>query len=378
MKKTTITLCIICILVSGCADKNYLEKMSIVTGIAYDKGEENLLRGTLSILQFDPASPNISHIITGENDTTKGIRIHADREASHEIVMGQLRVVLYSTALAENGLLSLTDTLARDPNITDLLYLTIAKGEAGKLLQPESTEGAPTPGNYIQRLIEKNVANEQLPESNLHKFNHDLYDIGIDPVLPLLDIEEEKTKVYSVALFQDDRMVTALDPDMIFYLLLLKNPYRKGKLQLSLDAEDFKDYIREESYEENKDTPLDIALQQIRSSSTFHSRKGEPAKQTVRISLKQRLLESTLQLHFQDEQLIKKLEQAIEEEVKEKLEEFMEILKDHETDPIGFGKRYRSAHGKNLLNDEEWRSRIKDLDVTFEVNVELQRYGIID
>ena len=56
----------------------------------------------------------------------------------------------------------------------------------------------------------------------------------------------------------------------------------------------------------------------------------------------------------------------------------MDTLSEKKVDPVGFGKKYNERHRKNQLTEEEWRSEIPKINVTFDIEMKLLRHGITE
>ena len=273
MKKISIIICLF-LLCSGCIPKSYIEKLGIITAVGYDLVEDSKLEGTLVVFQFDPTTSKTSQIITSKAETSKGIRYEANRLTSHRLVSGQVRLSLFQDKLAEKGLLKYMDTLARDAKISDLAYLAISNVPTKELMKSNQSEDAPNIGMYLQSLIEKSVNNHMIPDSLINVFLRDVHDLGIDPVLPLLSINEDKPYIHGLSLFKDDQYVSMLDEDDIFHLMLMRQRSEDTEFQLDLPSESLKEYYKTENSNINEGT-LHVSLNDLRNRTSFQFSKGD-------------------------------------------------------------------------------------------------------
>ncbi|QHE51204.1 Ger(x)C family spore germination protein [Pontibacillus sp. HMF3514] len=374
--KKLISLLVVCLLLTGCVEKKYIEKLGVITVIGYDVLEEGLVQGTMVFFQFDPSAQNVSQIITSIAKTSKGIRQDGNLKSSKELVSGQLRLVVFGKKAAESGTARLLDTLNRDASISDLLYLTVAEENAKDILQSNKMEDAADIGNYLKSLIEKNIRKEVLPSSTLHRFMHDYHDVGLDPILPMVGLADGKPVIYHLALFQGDRFVKKVPVKQGFYLKLLESRFRAGHLETTLPEEPFKPYLQSDRNHKNVEG-IQIAMDEISSKTKIKLVDPKALKFKVDVNIKTRILEISEDIQIQNPKVLKLMEEELSKNIENKMEELVEVIKEAQVDPVGFGKKYNGASRKKKLTKEEWREKIKDIEVEFNVNAKILRHGII-
>ncbi|SFG46098.1 spore germination protein [Halobacillus alkaliphilus] len=362
---------------TGCIPKSYIERLGIITAIGYDLAGENSLRGTMVMYQFDPSTTRPSQVVTSEATTSKGLRLEANKMTSHRLVSGQVRLKLFQDQLASRGMTKYMDTLERDAKVSDMGLLGVSEVPTADLLKMEASKEATNSGEYIKKMIEKNIEDNVLPDATLRTFIHDYYDAGIDPTLPMLTTTDGKAVISGQALFQNDKYVTKLSSQDIFYLLLLKNEYKDGQFQLQLPDEALKEFHKE-TPGSSAEGPLHVSLHEIDSDLTIDPKKGKPTEQSVNVTIEARLLEITKDVDLKNKKAIYKLEKEIEKKVKSDLEQFLEFLKENQVDPIGFGKIYNAKNRENRVTKENWRQQIPELNVSFDVKMKLLRHGTVE
>ncbi|UOK59330.1 hypothetical protein MGI18_10830 [Bacillus sp. OVS6] len=179
-------------MLTGCLEQKYIERIGMITAVGYDLGNQNKIKGTTVAFQFDPTRQNVSQMLTSEANTSKGIREAMNRETSHHLVSGQLRVSLYGEELARRGIYTFVDTLARDASVGTMSYLAVASPEAASILSAENLSITTNVGTYLYRLLEQNIKSEQTISSTLHEFLKTYYEVGMDPILPMISLMNEK------------------------------------------------------------------------------------------------------------------------------------------------------------------------------------------
>lgn len=373
MKKLICTLCIL-VLLTGCVEKKYIERLGIITVIGYDLLEEEFLEGTLIFFQFDPNANSVSQIITSRANSAKGIRQDANLKSSKQLVSGQLRLAVFGSQLAEKGIMRVTDTLARDAAVSDLLYMTIAEEDAKSILSSNKMEDAADIGNYLNSMLRKNIRNEVLPYSTLHQFQHDYYDIGRDPILPMLNLEDGKPVLRHLALMQDDRLVGKLPVKKGFYLKLIESRFEAGHLEVGLPREIFKPYFKSDRNHEEIDK-MYVTFDEIKSKSNLKLTSPDSLDFKLEVMLEGRILEISDDLKIQDPKVVKLLEEELANLIEEEIKNVVEVTKEKKVDPIGFGQIYNTQ--RPLKSKEEWREMIPDINVDVSAKSRIVRHGII-
>ncbi len=366
--------------IAGCVKTKQLERLGLITAVGYDdKGD--IIEGTVVLHTFESKEENVTQIISASGNTSKGIRQKQNIKTSHNLVSGQLRVAVYSEETAGKGLIQLVDTLNRDATIGNLVYLTVSKGTAKNLLKKAGEKEKTNLGTYLYNLIKQNIKDELIISPTLHEFNHSFFDPGKDPVLPILKLEEDKVIISGMAAFKDDRMAGEIDIEKLFYLKTLEDNYESGNLELEIPKEKLKEYIipLSSETEEQKDDPLFITIDDIRSSKKIRLKDMEDVTFAIDVKLDSRILEVSSDMDLGNPQVIKALEKETAVKIKHEMESMLKRLQNMESDPIGFGNIY-SAHlqREKRMTKGEWRNLYKKAE--FEVNVEntIIRTGVID
>ncbi|KHE67569.1 spore gernimation protein [Halobacillus sp. BBL2006] len=368
----------ILLLCSGCIPKNYIEQLGIITAVGYDLLDNQKIRGTLVLFQFDPTTSNTSQVVTSEANTSKGIRLQAHRKTSHKLVSGQVRVALFQKELAAKGLTRYMDTLSRDAKVSDMSLLAVTDVPSANLLQSKSSEDAPNTGEYLHRLIEKSIKHEMITDASLTVFQQDYFSIGADPVLPLLTLEDDKGVINGLSLFQDDRYVGRLPADDIIYLMMLRNEMKHGEFQIELPQDSLDDHLKKGSIKNPNESSLYVSLYQMGSNLSTKPTKGDPSSYSVNIKIEARLLEITKEVDLKSKKTIETLEKEVEKQIEDNLNRVMGELKEAQVDPAGLGKKYNTITRENRLTRDSWRDQIPNYDVKFNVKLKILRYGITE
>ncbi|MEH7500486.1 Ger(x)C family spore germination protein [Neobacillus drentensis] len=381
-KLILLTVCSMTMVISaGCVQQKPLEKLGLITTSGYDLEGTNQIKGTAVVQKFDPMTESATKVITSVAKTSKGLRQQENLQSNQKLVTGQLRSVVYSRELAQKGIIQFVDTLNRDAAIGNMVYLTIADKSASEIMEIETNnKGRLNLGTYMYNLIKQNVDGEQIISPTLHEFNHNYYDIGKDPVLPILKVKKKDVIISGVGLFKGDRLVDELKQGDLFYLKILIDKYKAGTKEMGYKTDQLKKIIiKNENYTKKPIfSKIYVSIDNIRSKTKIKLIDKKNLRFRVNVELDSRVLEMTEALDLGKPASVKLLEKKFDQSMKKKIEGLLLRFKKLEIDPIGLGNEYEAHLRGKPITQEEWDRRYKD--VTFDVHVKntIVQTGVID
>ncbi|KEZ47001.1 Ger(x)C family spore germination protein [Metabacillus indicus] len=375
-RKKLYALILSAFLFCGCADPKILEEMGLITTVGYDLSSSQEIITTMSLLQVDPTATPNADIITAKALTSKGGRLQGNRKAPKKLQSGQLRVALFGTELARNGIISLADTLARDPAISDLVYLAIVDGEAANLLNQPNSKNMGNIGQSIYKELEQNVESESIPSSTLQESLRDYHSHVQDSVLPIVSMDNQLISISGLALFRDEKMVGRVDSHDGFYIELLRNRYEAGNIELKMDKDEYEEL---EPFKSDRDN-VGVVLDTIKSKSKIKLKKQSRNKFQVSVSIDARLLEITegIYIDLEKPKNLHLLEKAISKKFTREIEEVIDLCQSKESDVFGFGETYRSTVGNKGLTRKKWHKLYKDIEVDVKMDFQIVRTGVVE
>lgn len=355
MKKLLVLLLVI--ILSGCVRQMIVDDVNLLNGIGFDK-EGHDIRVTTLVPQYQPnketKNETYSHVGKLETNTTKA----ANNQTAKPFAHGTLEVVLIQKELAKEGIFELLDQVRRHPEIGSRVYLLIADHSARDILE---TDHSPIPtATIISELIEHNTKFGMLPKTNLHIFRSTHTNEGIDPILPVITIMDNKITLKGIALFQDDHynsMIEDQEETFVFKLLLEKTDLRDS-LTLHL-----------------KDESAIVRIEEFNSKRNFSIKKAMSSPEiTIDIKLKAYVTE------YSKGQITKKIKAQIEKEVAEAIEQKALMLISHfqeeQIDPLGIGLEVK-IRTRNWTQ-EKWNTLYPLATFKVHANVDVIHYGVYE
>jgi spore germination protein len=359
---------IVClILLSGCAEKKILEEIGLITTVGYDLEKDNKVKATLVVLQINPEATSNIDVIASKAQTSKGSRLDANLKASKKLQSGQLRVSLYNEEISKKGIKPYADTLARDPSISDLIYIGVVEGATEDLLKHDY-KNIPDIGQHLFNLIEQLTDREQISNSTLQEVRQSYYSIGIDPVLPLIKRSGNSIIVTGNAIMRNDKMVGKLSPDESFFVKLIRDEYRTGSIELTFPVKDIR----------GKKHKVTTVIDTIKSLKKVKLVDKTQPRFDIDLDVKGRLLELQGELDLKNPKNIQLLEKAISLKLKQEAQKVIAYCQERNSDVFGFGETYRSSVRFANLTRQEWHQKYRTMKYGISVDFKLIRTGITE
>ncbi|WML60052.1 Ger(x)C family spore germination protein [Neobacillus sp. PS2-9] len=365
-------------IMTGCVEQKPLEKLGLITTAGYDLIGKEQIKGIVVVQKFDPMAKSATKVISAISKTSKGLRQAENLKSNQKLVSGQLRSVVYSRELAEKGIIQLVDTLNRDAAIGNMVYLTIADQTAEEIMKIDYSKTNINLGTYIYNLIKQNVEGEQIISPTLQEFNHNYYDIGKDPVLPILKMQGGDVVISGVGLFREDRLVDELKQSQLFFLKILVDKYKAGTLELGFKKEELQDIMLKGLVQTPLYNNIYLTIDNIRSKSKIKLIDKQNLKFKVEIKLDSRLLEMTEPLDLSKPATVKLLEKKMNKAMEKQVEDLLYHLRELDIDPIGFGNEYEVHYRGQQISKEKWRELYKKAEFDVQVKNRIEKTGVID
>lgn len=369
------------ILLTSCGvEPKQLERLGLITAIGFDLKKENEITGTVAVSKFDPMAKVMTNLISADANTLQTLRSEENLATDQRLEMGQLRCVIYSKELAEKGIIQLVNALNRDPAVGNMVYLTIAEKDALSIINMDEKKIKVNIGTYLYNLIRQNVERELLISPTLHEFNHQFFDYGQDPVLPILKVAKDKVAISGVALFNDDKMVAKLSNDKLFYLKLLTDQYRTGSKELEFNRDEFANIINVQggqSYGEiyNK---LFISIDNLRSNTKIDLVDKKNLVFDIQVKMDSRLLETTNYLDLGKPANMKFIEKKINKEMESQIKKLLVFFQKKQVDPVGIGNEYMAHVRGKPISQGDWKKLYKNAKFDVQVKNTLTKTGTMD
>ena len=373
MKNYRIILVIMVILLVGCADQRILEELGFTHTISYDVADEDSydenkrLKIALSIpIASDEVKEKREILVTNAN-SSKEARTILSSETDRILVSGQLRNSLFGEELARKGIWDLIDTLVRDPAVGQNTKILVVSGEAFELLKKDYKQH-PRTGEYIDRLIDKEVNSQAIPDVTIYHFTRDYFDDGVDPVAPLLKKNGEHLIIDGIALFNSDKYVTSIEPSKAVLFSILTKKFKEGQISVNLTG----------NGDDDKSDKEMVMFSSVISKRKIHAEKSNDESQfkvNIKLTIHGSVLEYIGNKELGDDADRDELEKEMAKYIKKETEKMITDMQEHNVDSIGIGKYVRNSLTFEEWQELDWDEVYPKVEVAVDAELKIKDYG---
>lgn len=360
MKNRFALMTLSLLLLSGCVEKEILDDIAIEIARGYDFEDENKIRGTMLVYNFQPDKSIENTILSTSASTSRELVNKLQEQSSDPLSEGSIEVFLFGKKLASEGFIDYIDAPLRNASIGARLFLVVVDGNAEDLLK--GNYGNRGNAIYISNLLNHNINNQNLPKTNLQLFFNDYYQLGKSVYLPQIKkIADDKLEINGISFFKTEKikLVDTIGTEEMFYFKLLVDKFSEGTHMVQSGDDE-------------------AIVRSITSTHKMKLTKRDPYMVTVHIKIEGIIREYTGP-GILTKEVIRKYEKKMEEEVNKESEALIKRFQEHEIDPIGFGYFIKSrTRGFGL--DKKWEDsdRYKNMTVKVKTDVKIVESGVIE
>lgn len=223
------TICLL-FLLSGCANHRIVDQVQIIESIGFDR-EEDKFKVVALYPHFEEKNKVKLNDISTISYSYYDIWPKLNNKSDLPIMRGQLRMMLFGESFAKNGIETVVDSLCRDPEIGNRIFLGIAEKSASEILDKVKATNVPY---YLHSLIDQNIKQGNLPYGDLQVYLEKNYSKGRDTYLPFFVIEGNRVKLDGLALLNESKYITNIDMREAFILKTLINNGTNGRYQVHI------------------------------------------------------------------------------------------------------------------------------------------------
>lgn len=377
-------LFVVVFLFTGCVDKQELEELSVVSGIAVDQGEyagglspvssSTLDRGqtpgvklTVEIVAVS-SEGTTGKDIEGQNLQLKGEDPFSALRAALNTSQNKLyithnQVLIFSSKLAEQGLREHVDFFVRDYEARLNVPMLIAEGEAAEILQTK-IEGSGLTAEYLSNMIEDQSEQGINIHTKMLNFTSNIVSWEKGTLIPMVKLQkkDEKSQIVidGTAAFAGDTMVGTLDGGQTRGVLWVMGLVKDGLVPV-----------------ETSQGSVEVEITGSKVSQSIDYKDG-------RVVVKVKILQSgiigsaTQGAGYNYEKNIEEIQKATEKAIKQEIENGYRKLAELKCDAYGFGDQIRRSHGdiwKEVCSN--WEEVFQNIDFNIEVESTIDNTGAL-
>lgn len=359
----TLAMLVLLAILAGCGDQRILDRVAFVYTTGYDLLPEGRLQITIGFPRADPDKPVQREVLSAQGTSSKDARISMSRQTNLLLVNGQLRIVLFSSDFARQGVQGHIDTLLRDPTISPQVKIVVVNGKA-QSLQEKNYKMHPPTDKYIDGLLEKEAEGHSIPRTTLYHFERDLLDDGIDTATPIIKDAGDHIEIDGIALFRDDRYVMRISPKDAILFSILQGAFNKGEMSMKLPGEN--------GGQQN------VMFESIVSDRQVRVGRGGNGDFHVTISIK---MNGAIREYIGSKRLgrdpdRRALEREISEYLSGRAQKLTSKMLAGKTDAIGIGMYVRNHIGYRAWKSiPDWNEELPNVKVDCRIEYKMKEFG---
>ncbi|HEK9101787.1 Ger(x)C family spore germination protein [Bacillus pfraonensis] len=341
----------------GCTQTYIVDTQRMIQVAGFDITKDKKFQGTILYPDY---TLGVKTKPKTQSTTARSLETIASRlneKSPHNVVLGQMRVVLFGKSIGSHGIDEIINNLQRDPNIGRDVQLALVDGSVEELLN----HVAPNGSLYLSDLLEQNIMNENIPRTALNVFLYNYYSFVCDPFLPYIQIaDNHAASVKGLAFLKEDKVVMYTDKKDSFLVKLLLNPTKNGRYEAQIKKDNHKGLV---------------VTQNLSGKSAYHvDQTGATPKVTIRLKLNGLIKNSPSWLDLSKKEHINSIKNQVEKSIRNQSQKLVQQFQQKKIDPLGIRDQIRSRSRKWSI--QQIQAMYPSIDINIEADVNVVQSGI--
>jgi Ger(x)C family germination protein len=365
-KAITLLLLIWMPFLAGCWDVQEISQRGIANAVFFDTGDTKRLKmGVVLSVPGTEVPPIVgtvqqfekrNYVITGEGESFVEAWTEVQATTVRNVFFGQTRAVILSEEIAGDNINDILDFIGRIPLVPPNTNVLIAKNDPVELMELQNRDNY-TPGSYIDFYFQSPPIRSLAIPIDLWRVNSIIDQRAGDPFIPLIEASQNMYLIAGTALFSQNRMVGELSKDETQTFALIHGT-DLGYLTVPLGQNQH------------------AAFDNVRSKAkiTPNVSPGNTLTFNVTVDIEGAMVE--IFPHREVGWEVKKdIERQAETLVKRDIERLIAKLQRLNTDPLGFGGKFRIAYPREW-EDIDWNKVYPTVDITVDTSFTVKETGL--
>lgn len=351
----TIIIALTPLVFSGCYNSYPLEKLSIVTGILFDKDKDNPKKNliTSEILSYDENDKSIKpQYVNGSSLSIYEAFNKSHAEVSKSRVLGDELVYIITEAKAKDGIKDILDSFLRDDEKNERAFVGIGvkSTEEYNKLKPHAATLSEDFFNIFSFADEANFYCDKYEIVEVLKM---YYQNGREIVLPLIDIKAQKPVLAGLALFNDDKLIYKANLEEARLINMIRNSGKTGYIHIVGDNDnEFIDFTAKNKVKIKVD------------------KKDDTLIYNIKVGLNGILTLNTLENSSYNLKSSANIENAINKLVKKDLEDLVKKMQENfKCDILDLGKYALAKYGRDSGSDSVEHLENAKINITVDTTI---------
>lgn len=368
----TILLVSITIISTGCWNYREINQLSIVSGMAIDKGTSgNKYKMTVEVMSFSAESNKTvssSKIIEAQGHNIFDAARNMIKTSPKKLYWGHTLTIIVSEALAKEGIIDVLDWISRDQETRAEANILISKEVTAKEILMRTT-GKPKPIAFdIYDSLKAQKSLSKAPKVEIYRFINTLGSEGISSTLPSISLFSDGSgvayEISGTSIFKQDKLVGFLDGEETEYFLFTIDEVKGGLL-----------LVKSKSTEDHPNISLEI--QKSKTKVKPDVREDELIMK-IHIDVQVALAEIGTHNFTIDERSLRALESKAEKQLEDHIKDLIKkVQTNYDSDIFGFGKCVKNEMPEFWRSESaNWDEIFKNLAVDVEANIKIKNSAL--
>lgn len=359
------------ILTTGCWNYREIDELSIVAGVAIDKGEDNAFQMTVEIIQISSGRDikKTSKILTVEGKTVFDAARNLISLSGKKLYWSHAKVIILSEKIASEGIVKAIEWYNRDAETREEVKLLISEEASAKEILTYQGASEDIKSFVLAATIEQQKSLSKAPQTDILKFDIESKTKMISTVIPVVNLKKADGKlapqVMGTAIIKNDKLVGFLNEEETKDLIFIRNEVKGGilveEMQTGSDLtlvslEIFNNKTKVTPVADNNDIKINLDIETIVSIGEIGGK-----------------------VNFIDDEGRAELERSTENSLKKRIELLIsKVQSEYDADIFGFGQKLRENKikvWKSVANN--WEEVFQNLRVDVRTKIQIKNSAIL-
>jgi spore germination protein KC len=350
---------------SGCWNYREVDQVSIVAGVAIDKGVDAPYELTAELIKISGGrdSRMSSNVLSAEGTTVFDAARNFIAVSGKRLYWSHTKVIIISSDIAREGVTKILEWFAQDAETREDIPILISTAKTAKEILRGDTSTESIVSNTIGDIFDNIKSLGKAPMIDLSDYDIEVQTKGASAIVPTVSIEQENDKnilhILGTAIIKDDKMVGTLNGDETKYLNFIRDSIKGGVLSVVVKSDN---------------ETVDISLEIFRNRTKITPRADD---QGIRMDIKidtEVAIDERIDCTFSyDEASIKNIEETAEANLRSHIEQLIKkVQTEFGADIFGFAaKLWEDDPAAFKSTRKNWDDAFKKIQVSITANVRI-------
>lgn len=353
-------------LTAGCWNYREIDKLSIVAGIAIDKGTNEKYEITVEIIRISAGKDNkmTSETLSVEGKTLFDTVRKIISISGKRLYWSHNKVVILSKAIASEGVSEALELYNRDAETRQDVHIFISKEDTAK----EIFSGQQTTENILSfaldEILDNDVSLSKAPVIDLLTYDIQSQSKGMSPTIPVIGLvnadDKRVPQIMGAAIIKENKFAGFLDGDETKDLLFIRNEIKGGVLTEEMQTDGQPTLISLEIFNNRTDVNPSVQDNDIAMNVNIDT--------TVAVD------EINGPSGFINEDGLNRLKQQTESTLKERVETLIKkVQSGYDADIFGFGEKlWEDNPDVFKKTGNNWDTVFRDMKVNVKIRIRIK------